>query len=155
MLCHKLKPKHMKNKIKILVIIATAALFIRWLVPQVFLANSPRINPLFLAKLKGAPSYIASLSTNFLNSLSKKEKTAPPVKVLAVSKDEAEKAMNSLQKVTPPPNALFKVITTKVSAAETGKKNEIILKIDKGAKYSVSKLVLPDGREMKIIRISN
>lgn len=138
----------MINKIRILIIIATAVIFTWWITPKIFLANSPHLNPKFIAGVRKLP---ASMTQTINNYFAKKETSKGTV--VAVSQDEARATLNSLKKVTPPAGALFKTITTNVSAAETGRNNEVILKIDKGAKYSVRKLMLPDGRVMKVISI--
>jgi len=56
-------------KLKIFAIIAVSFLAVKLVAPQVFLANTPKVNPLFIAKLQNAPTYIVSLPGNIINSL--------------------------------------------------------------------------------------
>jgi hypothetical protein len=59
----------MPNKLKIFTIITVSFLTVQLLTPQIFLANTPRINPLFIARLKDSPYYLASLPGNILSYL--------------------------------------------------------------------------------------
>ena len=56
-------------KLKIFAIIAVSFLSVKLLAPQIFIANTPRISPLFVQNMKNAPAYIASIPGNILNSL--------------------------------------------------------------------------------------
>jgi len=54
------------QKLKIFIIIAVSFLTVKLLTPQIFLANTPRINPLFVAHLKNSPYYLVNLPANIL-----------------------------------------------------------------------------------------
>lgn len=66
----------MKNKIKIITAVILSFAVVILMSPQVFLANTPRINPVFLTKLKNLPNTIASLPSSFFNSLLRRPSSA-------------------------------------------------------------------------------
>jgi len=150
----------MKNKgiffIKTLGLILIAFFISTFLIKNLFLANTPKINTAFIAKLKQTPSLIASLPSKLLDSLTKNpstNKVASNVREQVVKKEEASKVISSLHPITPPPNAIFKAVSKGVSAAEQDN-GQVILKIEKGTQYKVRRFTLSDGRTIDIVDLT-
>jgi len=146
----------MKDKrtffIKILGLILVAFFASVFLIKNLFLANSPKINTTFISRLKQTPSLIASLPSKLFNSLTKNPQTnkTPSNIEKQVIKEEANKAILSLHSITPPPNAIFKIISKGVSAAEQNN-GQVILKIEKGVQYKVRRFTLSDGQIIDVV----
>ena len=198
-------------KLKIFAIIAVSFLAVKLVAPQVFLANTPKVNPLFIARVKNAPVYIASLPSNILNSLKTtssniaqkssstisslvvKQPTVAKTKTsqvatntghsgpyvtsqpvannqssssnsttniapegstpLPISEQEAASSLDKLASVTPPAQAAFVPVASGVSTYTDTSTNKTILKIEKGAKYTVERYQLANGEIKDVIVI--
>lgn len=114
-------------KKRILIAIVLALVFSQALNKEVFYANSPRINPIFIAKLQNSPQAL----TAFINKLSNS------------SQNLAEEGQP--QEYRP----LFK----NVLAGETHDKDVIYIKItDPAIKTQVKDIILPDGKVVKFYK---
>lgn len=108
---------------------------------QVFLGNTPTVNPLFMARLKNSPSYVASLPGTLFSRL---------------TGNQAEKAFASLPKVEPeqvPKGLLFNSIAKGALAAEDSQTGKKYLKLQKGTKVRITVQTLPDGTQQKTLEI--
>lgn len=131
------------KKIKILVVLALSFFVVKYASPQVFIANSPMINPSFLTNIKNTPSYIVSIPQKIGNIFYK-----IPQSEIDQSYIEKIKVKNI------PPGLIFQPLTKGVNAqiAEdqaTGKK---YLKIPAGTKYKFEEIEL-NGKMVKVIKI--
>lgn len=167
---------NLKLKLKILAVIAISFLTVKLLAPQVFLANTPRVNPLFIAKLKNIPANIAQkssssttqsknnqIATNTGHSgpyvtsqpiTGNTDTTAPAGSTpLPISEQEVSSSLDKLASVTPPAQAAFVPVASGVSTYTDSSTNKTILKIEKGAQYTVERYQLANGEIKDIIVI--
>ena len=123
------------KKIKLLAIMIAVFLGIEVVAPQVFLANSPRISPIFIARFKNMPAYFASL-----NPFGKK-----------LSSPTAE-IFSQIPKVNPPAGIIFQSVAKGVKAAEDKKTNTIYFTVEKGTQFKVieTEITQSDGTKKKI-----
>lgn len=115
-----------KTRIKILLIVLVSFLVVKTGTSQLFIADSPRINPEFIARLKNAPQELAAN----LNPFKKKDDMFADVK-----------------SVTPPDNVIFKSISKGVSAAEDPKTGKSYIRVEAGTKYRIVGTVVINGKE--------
>lgn len=105
---------------------------VKLIAPDLFIANTPRVNPLFAAKIINAPKEIAAMPGKFLSSLSKFS--------LFNNQDNIKVDPEIIAKVkqaTPPPSAVFKYVSKGVSAAEDTATGEKYIKVKAGTKYKI------------------
>ena len=132
-----LKKIFTKTRIKILLVVLVSFFMVKTAAPQIFLANTPKINPSFIARLKNAPTELAQLPANLfpeianLNPFSKKENDM----------------FANVKSVTPPPNIIFKQATKGVYAGEDPKTGQKYIKIEAGTKYRIVGTVTINGKE--------
>lgn len=126
------------QRIKLVLVIVGSFMAVKFLSPQVFLADSPKINPVFISKLINAPSYIASLPGVIGQLWSVRQKTGNNVDEIAAKKV--------------PPNLIFNSLTKGVEAANDEKNNKVYLKMQPGTSYSVEEIEI-NGVKKKILRI--
>lgn len=111
--------------------------------PQVFLANSPRISPIFIARLKNAPAYFASLPGNLIASLNPfgKKLSSPTAEIFS-----------QIPKVNPPAGIIFQSVAKGVKAAEDKTTNTIYFTIEQGTQFRVieTEITQPDGTKKKV-----
>jgi len=151
----------MKQKIRIITIIIFSFLAVKLLVPQVFLANTPKVNPMFIVKLQNTPTYIASIPGNIIsllkntsnnNQIANKDKNSTSsTGLIPVNPVEAAAVLDNLTNVTPPAKAKFTPLSTGVSTYMDSTTNKTILKVDKGTKYSVERYQLSNGEIKDVI----
>jgi len=154
-----LKKIFTKTRIKILLVVLVSFFMVKTAAPQIFLANTPKINPSFIARLKNAPTELAQLPANLfseianLNPFLKKEndmfanvKSVTPPPNVAFSKKENDMFAN-VKSVTPPPNIIFKQATKGVYAGEDPKTGQKYIKIEAGTKYRIVGTVTINGKE--------
>ncbi len=104
------------QRLKIVLVMVFTFLVVRNYTDRVFVANTPMIKPQVIARVKGFPSYLASLIPG----------RKPPSPIA------------NLPEVKPPPNAVFKPAQTGVSVAEVPSENKRYYKIEKGTSVEVS-----------------
>ncbi len=131
------------KKIKLLVVLITVFLGVKIIAPQVFLANSPRISPIFITQLKNAPAYFASLPGNLVASLNSfgKKPLAPTSEIFS-----------QIPRVSPPPGIMFQFVAKGIKAAEDKTTNTIYFTVEKGTKFKVveTEITRPDGTKKKV-----
>jgi len=134
-------------------------LTVKTVAPNLFIANTPRVNPLFIANIINTPARIASMPGRFLSSLSNfrlfnfKSPSVPesPVqqnqqnKVADIKVDPAEIA--KVRQVTPPPNVIFKEILKGVSTGVNAETGEKYIKVKTGTKYRIVSTVTINGKQ--------
>jgi hypothetical protein len=147
----------------IILVIIISFFFSIWLTNNVFITNTPRLNPLFIAKLKSAPGYIASIPKLIQNAISSKSqnqiaKNEPSSNQTANNSPrpkyetiQLSQTMSTMPKVTPPASAVFKSVSKGVYAAE-GSNNSKYIKIEKGTPVEVRvyHITMPDGTSKEV-----
>jgi hypothetical protein len=126
-----------KTRIKILLVVLVSFFMVKTAAPQVFLADSPRVNPEFIARIKNAPTELAQLPGNLIAGIGN---------LNPFSKKENDMFAN-VKSVTPPPNVAFKQIAKGVSAAEDPKTGQKYIKIEAGTKYRIVGTVTINGKQ--------
>ena len=135
----------MKKYLLMLASVFTAFVFTRYAGGNIFLGNSPRVNPYYLANLQNKfKQNINNVSLAF----SKFKKTGNENQ--AASTNVAEVANREYSFSVPPYN-LFKSISKGVSAYEKG--DDLIFKINEGAEYKIRKIEV-DGKEYEVIDLT-
>lgn len=121
-----------------LIIIILSFLVVKYVSPQVFIANTPTVNPLFIANIMNTPSYIASIPQKISNMF-----------IIRTTQPEIAKVTIK----NPPPGLIFKPLQgVSAQVAEdpaTGKK---YLNMPAGTKYKLEDIEV-NGKMMKVIRI--
>lgn len=127
--------------------IFTAFVFTRYAGGNVFLGNSPRVNPYYLANLQ---NQFKQNINNVSLAFSKFKRTGNENQ--AASTSVAEVA-NRNYSFTPPPDNLFKYVSKGVSAYEKG--DDTVFKIEKGITYTKRQITLPDGKVLDVVDFAN
>ena len=134
-----------KNRIKIVFVLFFTYMSVKLISPNLFIAYSPKINPVFIAKVINTPAKIATIPGKFLSSLSKfsffdKNEVSPNINT------NINPGMIAKSKyVTPPSNLVFKYMSKGVSAAEDPGTGMNYIKIEAGTKYKISGYITVDG----------
>ena len=128
-----------------LVSVFTAFVFTRYAGGNIFLGNSPRVNPYYLANVQ---NQFRQNVKNVSLAFSKFKRTENENQ--AASTSVAEVA-NREYSFSVPPDNLFKSISKGVSAYEKG--DDLIFKINEGAEYKVRKIEV-DGKEYEVIDLT-
>lgn len=121
-----------QTRIKIILIFLISFIAITTVSPQIFLADSPVINPDFIARLQNYPAELASVPGQLiagLNPFGQKDQFA------------------DVKQVTPPPNVVFKAISKGVYAGEDPQTGKTYLKVEAGTKYRIAGTVTINGKE--------
>lgn len=126
------------QKIKMLIVLVLSFLVVKYASPQIFMANTPVINPSFVTNIKNTPSYIASIPQKIGN--------------IFIKSPQSEMERIAIKNV--PPGLIFQPLTKGVEAqvAEdptTGKK---YLNIPAGTEYKFEEIEV-NGKMVKVIRI--
>ncbi len=133
--------KQISTKLKIVFILGLSFLIVRAIAPRLFIADSPRINPLFVAQLLNLPTQLAGLirgnSTNVPGQVYQGEQTVSQVNV--------PRATEPI-----PQNSVIYQIGKGAYAAEDKetKKTYIMFKAD--AKVKVYEYKLPSGKSITL-----
>ena len=122
-----------------LLIIVLSFLAVKYVSPQVFIANTPMINTGFVDNLKNSPAYIASIPQKISNMF-----------IIRTTQPEIAKVTIK----NPPQGLIFQPLTKGVEARvaedpSTGKK---YLNIPAGTEYKFEEIEV-NGKMMKVIRI--
>ncbi len=127
--------KFIKNqKLKITLAIFVAFLTVQIIIKnEVFIGESPLINPSFTTRLINMPgNFIASVGSLF-------------------HPNPSQEFFSKLPKANPPATAIFKSISKSVMAAEDPSTNTKYIKILNGTKVLVQTVTLSDGRTITVI----
>lgn len=93
---------------------------VKLLTPNLFLADSPKINPMFIGNTQ---RFIAGLGS---------------IKIFNNQNNQVDQStIAKVKQVTPPPNVVFKYVSKGVSAAEDTVTGEKYIKVEAGTKYRV------------------
>ncbi len=115
-----------KTRIKILIVVLVSFVVVKTVSPQIFLADSSKINPEFITKLQNAPGKMIAGIIGLFN----KNNDFANVKI-----------------VTPPDDAVFKSISKGVSAAEDPTTGQTLIQVQAGTKYRIVGTVIINGKE--------
>jgi hypothetical protein len=132
-----------KTRIKIALVLLLTFFSVKLVAPNLFIVNSPNINPVFIAKIIDSPRYVASLPGNFLASLSNFSLFGNNNNNITVDPNIIARAKN----VTPPANVIFKYVSTGVSAAEDTQTGDKYIRVDAGTKYRVVGYITINGEQ--------
>lgn len=134
------------NRIKIVLVILITFFTVKTVAPNLFIANTPVVNPVFIANIVNTPARIAAMPGKFLSSLSNfrlfnfESPSTPEIPVVQneVAKIQVDpKIIAEVKQKTPPPNVVFKYVSKGVSAAEDTATGEKYIKVKAGTKYRV------------------
>ncbi|EKE05283.1 MAG: hypothetical protein ACD_19C00369G0002 [uncultured bacterium] len=134
------------NRIKIALVILITFFTVKTVAPNLFIANTPRVNPLFIANIINTPARIAAMPGKFLSSLSNfrlfnfESPNSPelPVRQNEVANIKVDpKVIAEIKQKTPPANVVFKYVSKGVSAAEDTATGEKYIKVEAGTKYRI------------------
>lgn len=137
---------------KILFSILISVLAVKIFSPIVFLANTPRMNPRFIASLIEAPEKIISFPGKMIAGLSN-------MFIFQKNTDNYNQNYNNqianqpVSFITPPPYLQFKPVSKYVEAAEDEKEKKTYLKIKKGARLKVVGTVEINGKTYPKVEI--
>ncbi len=123
--------------------IFTAFIFTRYAGGNIFLGNSPRVNPYYLANVQ---NQFRQNVKNVSLAFSKFKRTENENQAASTSVAEVANRQNSF---TIPPDNLFKYVSKGVSAYEKG--DDTVFKIDKGTTYKKRQITLPDGKVLDVV----
>lgn len=149
-------PTHQRQKIIFSLVISYLAVML--MVNAVFLANTPRVNPLFISKLKSIPSDLVKLPSRMLASLMSVQKPSNYVNPNTNSSNlaQTQEILNPEEllppKVTAPSSVVFKPLVKGVLAGEDPKTNSKYVTIKGGTRMQITnyKLTLADGTQKNI-----
>jgi len=128
------KKKKTKQRILIAVSIVFAFSIMRSLSPRLFVANTPTLNPEFVATLQKSPVAVFAYLGNIQED--------------ATLKDHLETA--KIPRSIPPEGLSYTPIAKGVQASEITENNKKYIKIEKGTKLEVHTVILSDGKTVKI-----
>ena len=140
-----------KNRIKIVLVLLFTYVSIKLVSPNIFLANSPKINHLFIVKIINTPKNIAAMPGKFLSSLSafRLFNISSPIDTPSVN-TASQNGQNRIAKmkfVSPPPELIFNAISKNVSAAEDPETGNKYIKVEAGTKYKIVGYITIDGMQ--------
>lgn len=113
---------------------------VKVIAPNLFLTDSPRINPIFIAKILNTPKALALLPSKILSSLSN-------FNLFKNRESSNTNTFVNVRQVTPPANVIFQSISTGVSAAEDLQTGEKYIKVQAGTKYKIVGYVTINGKQ--------
>lgn len=170
-----------KNKFtKIFLAIFFSFFIVKNFTSYVFLANSPKINPNFIAQIKNLPENIRNSSKKLIAQFSNKgnyptknndinlsindslnkindnnfnNQNNPTNK--SISDENKKDIFADLSEKDIPQNLIFRSISKNVSAAEDPETGKTYLKIKKGTKYRISGTVEINGKTYQKIEFLN
>lgn len=127
--------------IKIGLVLVVSFIVIKFFTPHLFIADSPKINHEFIARIMDMPSNIASI-TRLLNNESQNDNNLAPKQI--ISQQQIDKAYADLS---------FSEIAKGVQAAEDPTSKVIYFKANEEMKFIKSQMVLPDGKTITIYKL--
>ncbi|MEK7521958.1 MAG: hypothetical protein AAB569_00095 [Patescibacteria group bacterium] len=134
------------NRIKIVLVLLFTFFTVKTVAPNLFIANSPEINKVFIAEIINKPKEIAAIPGKFLSSLSNfrlfnfESPSAPTIPIVRneVAKIKVDpKVIAEVKQKTPPANVVFEYVSKGVSAAEDPQTGEKYIKVEAGTKYRI------------------
>ena len=120
------------NRIKMILVLLFTFFGVKIVAPNLFIANTPRVNPVFVAKIMNTPKEIAAMPGKFLANLSNFRLFNNQNNIQVDPKVIAE-----IKFKTPPANVVFEYVSKGVSAAEDPATGEKYIKVAAGTKYKI------------------
>lgn len=117
---------------------------VKTVAPNLFIANTPVVNPSFIANIINTPGRIAAMPGRFLSSLSNISFN------LFNNQNNIQvdpKTIAEVKQKTPPANAVFEYVSKGVSAAEDTQTGEKYIKVKAGTKYRIVGTVTINGKQ--------
>jgi len=138
-----------KNRIKMVLVLLFTFFTVKTVAPNLFMADSPRINPVFISDVINTPRRFLSSLSNFrlfnFGSPSAPEVPVEQNRVANIEVDPAEIA--KVRQVTPPPNVIFKEILKGVSTGVNAETGEKYINVKAGTKYRIVGTVTINGKQ--------
>ena len=132
-----MKISHSKKtqlRAKIFIGIFISFFLVKYFSPQIFIANTPQVNPNFVANILASPSTILAYIRSPFDPETRNN-------VIETAK---------MPKANPPPGLQYQPIANGVYAAEDPQTNLRYVKIDKGTKLEIRYITLDDGSTAKV-----
>jgi hypothetical protein len=134
----------MKNlnikKIKLFFALVISFFAITLLSPQVFLANTPRINPMFVYTIQQLPSNTLAFLNNSFRS---------PTQETSVQKQNAI-LFSQMPPISPPPNLLYKTVSKGIQVATDPITKKSYAKFDMSVPFKTVEIEI-NGEKLKFI----
>lgn len=124
----------LKQRIFILIAIAFSFGLTATVSPRLFIADSPQINPYFIAELSNIPADTIAFIRNI--GLSSQDREIAELERRSVSESPAD--------------ATFYQVAPGVQAAESPQDGETYIKVEAGTQLEVRSVTLDDGRRVKV-----
>ena len=118
-----------------LALLATFAA-VKLITPQVFLADTPRISPMFISNIQNVPSTLASI----------------PQSILQLFNNSQVQNIENVAVKAVPSGLNFSNVATGVQAAEDNQNNKVYLKLQPGTYYQIQEIVV-NGVKKKVLKI--
>lgn len=136
--------KSQMRLIKIIGIVSASLIIMVYISKNVFLSNTPKLNPQFITSVKNLPGNIyLALSNIYKNSIARGQKINPVAK-----KKLDQKAIDAIAKTIP-----LKSVATGVYAGED-KLNQVgVIQIDEKSSWEIVREKQADGTIQTIIRL--
>jgi len=138
-----------KNRIKMVLVLLFTFFTVKTVAPNLFMADSPRINPVFISDVINTPRRFLSSLSNFrlfnFGSPSAPEVPVEQNRVANIEVDPAEIA--KVRQVTPPANVIFKEILKGVSTGVNAETGEKYINVKAGTKYRIVGTVIINGKQ--------
>jgi len=128
------KKKKTKQYILIVVSIVFAFVIMRSMTPRLFVANTPTLNPDFVATLQKSPIAVFAYLGNIQED--------------ATLKDHLETA--KIPRAIPPEGTNYAPFAKGVQASEGGENERRFVKIEKGTKLEIHTITLSGGNTVKV-----
>jgi hypothetical protein len=122
----------MKKRILIITTILVAFILTSYVKTNMFIADSPRINPMFISQLINSPKTLAKSIDNGLISMSYGKNTAN---------------INGKETTLPP----LKNIAKGVRAGENKQDRVLVIEITEDIPAEINEVKMPDGRVLKVV----
>lgn len=129
-----------KNKIKIVLVLFFTFFTVKTVAPNLFIADSPMINQVFITEILNKPKEIALMPEKFLSSLANFRLFNDKKNIT-----DDSRAIADVEYTTPPPDAIFEYVSKGVSAAEDTNTGEKYIKVEAGTKYRVVGTITING----------
>lgn len=117
---------------------------VKMVAPNLFIADSPEINPLFIAQVLDTPNQIAAMPGNFMASLSNfRLNIFNNQENIQVDPNTIAQAVNK----KPPADAVFKFVSKGVEAAEDPTTGDKYIRVAAGTKYKIVGYITINGKQ--------
>lgn len=144
-----------KNRIKMVMVIVLTYFMVKTVAPNLFIANSPEINPVFISDVINTPARIASMPGKFVASLKNirlfnfdySDNTPTSVDQAPVAMISVDpKVIAEVKYKKPPANVVFKEILKGVATGVNAETGEKYINVKAGTKYKVVGYININGK---------